>query len=327
MLWSSMIVVVGLIAAVSPELPESQNASLASPDSLADLEMDSEAQIQETTEISTDSPLGLPESTLEENLEDINSRMKLASAFASALEDEDSFIRERAARILGETRAEEATAQLAYMLEHDMSSEVRETAAWALGRIGGDRAFDALLASYESEGDLDVREEVSRALREFDAEKGFTEIDHEFWTRQEEYSSRTYRKNSRDRSSATLEFDASTFEDLVTELTEIGVRVAEDAIQELSRSLNSYDWDDLGQRLEKITSDALSEIDWTDLADQSEDQMSDLSNEIEKLVVDELEDIASKYRGTARAEQARETLSEMDSRRARRALRRLSRFH
>ena len=110
-------------------------------------------------------------------------------------------------------------------------------------------------------------------------------------------------------------------------MTEIGVRVAEEAVQELSRSLNNYDWDDLGKRLERITSDALSEIDWTDLSDQTEDQMSDLSNEIERLVVDELEDIASKYRGTEKAEQAEEALSEMDSRRARRALRRLSRYH
>lgn len=324
-LWSSMIVVVALLAAVSPQ---SRDASRKTSDSLAGLEARSDLvlQMQETTEISAGSSSRFRKSTLEENSNVIDARMELARAFVSALEDEDAVIRERAAGILGDIRAEEATAQLAYMLEHDWSSEVRETAAWALGRIGGERAFGALLASYESEGDLDVREEVFHALREFDAEKGFTEIGPDTRTTQTGYSWKTHRNSSRDRTSPNFEFDVPAFDDLVTDLTEIGVRVTEDVIQELSRSLNNYDWDDLGKRLERITSDALSEIDWTDLSDQTEHQMSDLSNEIEKLVVDELEDIASKYRGTEKAEQAEESLSEMDSRRARRALRRLSQY-
>ncbi len=327
-LWSSMIVVVGLIAAVSPQ---AQDASPESPESLAGLEMYSNPEQEqqnsgETAAISPGSSQVSRELPIEGNSDDIDTRMRLARAFVSALEDEDSTVRERAARILGDTRAEEATAQLATMLEHDQSSDVRETAAWALGRIGGDRAFSALLASYESEGDMDVREEVFYALGEFDAEKGFAEIGPDTGIPQRGYFSRSFRNNSRDRSSADLEFDASTFDDLVTELAEIGVRVAEDAVEELSRSLNNYDWDDLGKRLERITSDALSEIDWTELSDQTEDQMSDLSDEVEKLVVDELEDIAFKYRGTEKAEQAEEALAAMDSRRARRALRRLSRY-
>ncbi len=328
-LWSSMIVVIGLIAAVSPQ---TRDASLETPESLAGLEMNSNLEQEQensgkTAAISPGSSRGSRDSHLEENSDDIDTRMRLARAFVNALEDKNASVRERAARILGDTRADEATAQLAYMLEHDESSHVRETAAWALGRIGGDRAFSALLASYESEGDADVREEVFYALREFDAEKGFTEIGPNTGIPQRGYSSKTYRNNSRDRTSADLELDASTFDDLVTELAEIGVRVAEDTVEELSRSLNNYDWDDLGKRLERITSDALSEIDWTELSDQTEDQMSDLSDEVEKLVVDELEDIASKYRGTEKAEQAEEALSAMDSRRARRALRRLSRYH
>ena len=69
---------------------------------------------------------------------------RLASTFVDALRDPDSDVRARAARALGQLRAQAAATALRTALG-DENADVRKQAAWALGRIRDDAAVDGLL--------------------------------------------------------------------------------------------------------------------------------------------------------------------------------------
>ena len=69
---------------------------------------------------------------------------RLASTFIDALRDPDANVRARAARALGQHRAQAAATVLRAALD-DEDADVRRQAAWALGRIRDDAAVDGLL--------------------------------------------------------------------------------------------------------------------------------------------------------------------------------------
>lgn len=84
-------------------------------------------------------------------------------AVIGRLDDGDAAVRQRAAQLAGELRAEAAAARLAALLEQDEAAKVRQAAAWALGRIGGAEARAALRAAGEAETDQGVLDAVAIA--------------------------------------------------------------------------------------------------------------------------------------------------------------------
>jgi HEAT repeat protein len=86
-------------------------------------------------------------------------------AVAAKLDDDDAGVRLRAAQLVGELRAQSATAGLADLLANDAQAGVRQAAAWALGRVGGAAARSALQAAKGSERDPGVSDAIDVALQ------------------------------------------------------------------------------------------------------------------------------------------------------------------
>jgi hypothetical protein len=87
-----------------------------------------------------------------------------ADAVIARLDDEDASVRQRAAQLAGELKAEAAVDRLEQVLRDDEAAAVRQAAAWALGRIGGSAAQAALRDASERESDPRVEDALAVAV-------------------------------------------------------------------------------------------------------------------------------------------------------------------
>ena len=85
-------------------------------------------------------------------------------ALLGALGDDDTMVRMRAARIVGQMRLAESVPALAALLRGDESLRVRQAAAWALGHIGGADARGALREAMTTETESLVLDALEVAL-------------------------------------------------------------------------------------------------------------------------------------------------------------------
>lgn len=86
-------------------------------------------------------------------------------AILGALGDEDSRVRMRAARLVGEMRIDAAVPVLVALVQGDADTLVRQAAAWGLGRIGGEDARQALRQVEATESESQVLDAIEVALR------------------------------------------------------------------------------------------------------------------------------------------------------------------
>jgi hypothetical protein len=93
----------------------------------------------------------------------VNVNQSNVSRYLEQLSQQDDRVRGEAAMELGRAKAPEAIDPLCALLNNDQNSQVRETAARALGLIGNARALNALQNAALADNDRDVRHSAQYA--------------------------------------------------------------------------------------------------------------------------------------------------------------------
>lgn len=274
----------------------------------------------------------------------LDRRKELENALMTALEDDpNSRVRTKAAVILGNLGVERSRDILSDALMSDNSEKVRMAAARSLSMLQDDEAYRDLLNALKKENDSEVRDYLFDLMSGDGADDRFAEIrtsDYDDSAR--EYSKRrnqNRRDNTRDRDQLSdrdeyedqikIEINDSEFADFVMSLSELGLSVADQTLDEVSRSLAEIDWDEIAEEISESTAEAFNEIDWKEIAEElSEDLNSsfeEVSEELERALIDEYAELVREYPNSRRGRTAREALESMDTSGSRRALRRLDR--
>ena len=382
-----------LTAAIAVESPKDSNANdrsgiEAAIASNADSELSQSAQMPPASQsVALPSiPDSAPQNALTvpslESLESLESQGSVAAAdtldkrkeledalIEALLNDRNTGIRKRAAGILGDLQVLRATNALASALDNDRSEDVRMEAASSLARMDDDEAYKELLNALKNENDSDVREHILALMSDVDQGNRFAEIGRDVDDRESSRDRKTLREVERERSDNNrsdfsdhrrdrdthvelngLDEDIAIF---LTDLTNLGLQLADETLEEVSQALNDVEWDEIANDIAETTSREINAIEWEDMIEEivesvsegirdieweeiTEELAEDISIEIdmttnefqleiEYALIDELVLVIEKNPDSRRGRRARRALEDMDTKASRRALRRLAR--